>query len=98
MSVIQPERSYKFCFQKDENKKDLISDFEYGRFGMMFLFITLLSNVTERAIKGSLIWFIFLLMGIKGWEVIRINSYDKKSKRIMYFSVKNNGLTSIFWK
>ncbi len=52
---------------------------------MMFLFITLLSNVTERAIKGSLIWFIFLLMGIKGWEVIRINSYDKKSRRIMYF-------------
>jgi len=47
-------------------KRELISDFEFGRFQLMFLILSLLYNYTESSFKGlQLMWFIFLLNAVK---------------------------------
>lgn len=51
---------YKKC------RKELLHEFDYGRFCLAFLFIFLVFNITEAAFKHlHLMWFIFLLIAIE---------------------------------
>jgi O-antigen ligase len=46
-------------------KRELIADYEFGRFGMGWLVVVLLYNYAESAFVGlHLIWFIFLLVAV----------------------------------
>jgi len=46
--------------------RELMFDFNYGRFRMGFLVISLIYNITEAGFRGlSLIWFIFLLIAVE---------------------------------
>ena len=56
-------------------KKDMASNFDYGRFCMGIFFITLIYNVTEDAIgKSTLLWFIFLLVSLDVPRQIPLNT------------------------
>lgn len=47
-------------------KRELMFDFEFGRFRMGFFVISLFYNITEAGFRGlSLIWFIFLLIAVE---------------------------------
>jgi len=47
------------------SKRELILDFDYGRFKMGLLVVSLFYNITEAGFRGlSLIWFSFLLIAI----------------------------------
>jgi exopolysaccharide production protein ExoQ len=53
-------------------RKELISDFEYGSFRILFLFIAILYNFTESAFKGMhLMWFVFLLIAINVPRILK---------------------------
>ena len=48
------------------SKKELMTNFDFGRFRMTYLVILLLYNVTEAQFKGlTMIWFIFILLAIE---------------------------------
>lgn len=49
-----------------KSRNELISSFDYGRFRMAFLIISLMYNVTEAAFRGlHLMWFVFLLIAME---------------------------------
>ena len=47
-------------------QKEMLSNYDYGRFEMALLIITLVYNITEVAFKGTmLIWFMLILIAVK---------------------------------
>ena len=46
-------------------RSELLDNFDFGRFRMVYIVILLAYNVTEAAIKGlSTVWFVFLVLTI----------------------------------
>lgn len=84
----------------NKSAKMTLSNYEYGRIGLTFFIMILIYNITESSLIKStnLLWYLFLLFGLRGYENIAYKSYANNKDEYIKKCQQSIGAILLFKK